>query len=257
MIANAIRKVVPARWRPIKYLEQHAFRNAGGRIHDGPFKGMRYIEDSYFSAYIPKVLGMYEREVNPALERAVAAGPPLVIDVGAAEGYYAVGLALRLPNARVVAFEMSEKAQQFLRKMSEMNGVTDRVEVRGRCDRGDLQALLAEHPRAFVVCDCEGFEAILLDPLRVPGLKTATILVESHDFILPGLAEELTERFAATHRIERVWSGDRSPSEYPFRSAYLKMLPHRYKKWVVSEWRPTRMSWLAMEPLEPAGPGSA
>jgi hypothetical protein len=249
IVADAIRKVVPARWRPVTYLEQHAYKNTGGRVHDGPFKGMRYIEHSYFSAYIPKILGMYEREVNPAIERAIAASPELVIDIGAAEGYYAVGLAMRLPAAKVIAFEMAEKGQALLRTMAEMNGVADHVEVRGRCDRPDLQALLEQHPRALVVCDCEGFEAILLDPLRVPSLRTATILVESHDFILPGVAEELTERFTPTHRIERIWSTDRRPDEYPFKSTYLKMLPDSYKSWVVSEWRPTRMSWLAMEPL--------
>jgi hypothetical protein len=253
MIAHAIRKVVPARWRPITYLEQHTFRSTGGRVHDGPFKGMRYIERAQGSAYIPKLLGMYERELNPAVERAIAAAPGLVIDIGAAEGYYAVGLAMRLPGAKVVAFEMSEKGQQWLREMAELNGITGRVEVRGRCDRADLHDLLAAgvNPGALVVCDCEGFEAILLDPLRAPELTRSTIIVESHDFILPGIADEMTERFKPTHKIERIWSTDRRPEEYPFRSTYLSLLPTSYKAWVVSEWRPTRMSWLVMEPLQP------
>jgi hypothetical protein len=250
MIGRAIRKVVPARWRPITYLEQHTFRHTDGRVYDGPFKGMRYIERAQGSAYIPKLLGMYERELNAVVERAIAAAPALVVDVGAAEGYYAVGLAMRLPAARVVAFEMSENGQQWLRSMAELNGVADRVEIRGRCDRADLHDLLAGRPAgSLVVCDCEGFEAILLDPLRVPELKRARILVESHDFILPGIAEELVARFQSTHNIERIWSTDRKTEEYPFPSTYLKLLPHSYKQWVVSEWRPTRMSWLAMEPV--------
>jgi hypothetical protein len=209
---------------------------------------MRYIPKSYFSAYIPKLLGIYEREVYAAVDRACAARPDLVVDIGAAEGYYAVGLALRLPQTKVVAFEMMDEARALLGQMSAANGVQDRVELRGRCDRGDLDDLLTRHPQSLVICDCEGFEAILLDPLRVPGLRTASVLVESHDFILPGIAEELTERFGPTHRVERIWATERSPAEYPFDSAYLRMLPASYKAWVVSEWRPTRMSWLWMEP---------
>src|SRR5688572_21245165 len=151
MLGKLLRLIIPARWRPITYLENHAYRHSGGRVHSGMFKGMRYIPHAYFSAYIPKLLGTYERELTAAIDAAVAAKPELVVDVGAAEGYYAVGLALRLPGTKVVAFEMAPKAQELLRKMVEMNGVQGQVEIRGRCDRPDLQELITRHPRALVI----------------------------------------------------------------------------------------------------------
>ena len=76
-------------------------------VLSGPFKGMRYpLRSSGQGGLLPKLLGTYERELSPAIERLISDRPTLVVNVGAAEGYYAVGLALRAPQAQVIAFEM-------------------------------------------------------------------------------------------------------------------------------------------------------
>ena len=43
----------------------------------------------------------------------------------------------------------------------------------------------------MVVCDVEGYEEYLLDPAIVPSLSNATILVEMHDFVRPGVTTPL------------------------------------------------------------------
>ena len=73
---------------------------AGGRVFSGPFKGMQFIDESFENAFIPKILGIYERELHPAVEAAIALTPRLVVDIGTAEGYYAVGIARRLPTRK-------------------------------------------------------------------------------------------------------------------------------------------------------------
>ena len=77
---------------------------------------MRCIGNAAGNAHIhiPKLLGVYERELNPYIEQACALNFPLIVDVGAAEGYYAVGMALRNPSARVIAFEMDARAREAL-----------------------------------------------------------------------------------------------------------------------------------------------
>jgi len=209
---------------------------------------MNYVRQAYYSAYIPKLLGIYERELTGAIAEVCRMKPAKVIDVGAAEGYYAVGLARLLPDARIIAYEMTDTGQALLREMCRINNVTSQVEIRGRCDRPELESILADGQSALVVCDCEGFEAILLDPLRVPALRFASVLVESHDCFLPGLKEELAERFKATHDIEMFASTERDASEYPFMDAYVRALPKSYRAWAVSEWRPEVMYWLWMKP---------
>jgi len=249
LLANFARRVVPERLRPIGYLTHLVRDRTGRRVAGGPFVGMQYIEASTGSAYLPKLLGMYERELNRCVEALCDSKPEVIVDVGAAEGYYAVGLALRNPQARVAAFEMDERGRRQLAEMAQINGVAERVEVAGRCEPADLQrALQICSEGSAVVCDVEGCEQQLMDPAAVPALSRASILVELHDFIVPGVTEALKGRFSATHSIEHIWQQPRHRDEFPWTTAGTRLLPRRYLDWAVSEWRPVRMAWLWMTP---------
>ena len=71
---------------------------AGWQVQTGPFTGMHYIEEARSSALLPKLLGTYEDESPiPTLEAFLAAAVPHRDRHGCAEGYYAVGLARRMP----------------------------------------------------------------------------------------------------------------------------------------------------------------
>ncbi|WP_294232905.1 hypothetical protein [Prosthecobacter sp.] len=217
---------------------------------------MRYVKVSQGSAYIPKLLGIYERELVTQVEALIARAPRLVVDLGAGEGYYAVGLACRLPQTRVVAFEMEAVGRQALHDMAALNGVSERVDIRGKCEAADLAATLGDETDAVVVCDVEGYEEKLLDPVAVPALKRVPILVELHDFIIPQITEVLSERFGGTHHITHIWQEPRARADFPWRSLGTSLLPGRYLDWSVSEWRPVRMAWFWMEPLQSDAAGS-
>jgi hypothetical protein len=248
MLGNILRILTPERFRPIGYLNHLVRERTGLAVRDGFFKGMRYIHSSVGSAYIPKLLGIYERELTPCVEALISQSPRLVVDVGAAEGYYAVGLARRLPEAKVIAFEMEANGQKALHEMAKLNNVTSRLDVRGRCEPSDLAAALGTERHAVVVCDVEGYEEKLLDPSAVPALRNVAILVELHDFIIPKITETLKQRFGETHHISHIWQEPRTPSDFPWRTLGTKLLPPSYIDWAVSEWRPVKMAWLWMEP---------
>lgn len=248
MIANVIRRVIPKRFRPIGYLEHLVYSRTAGCLPCGPFAGTRYITSSVGSALVPKLLGIYERELNSCIEQACALKFPLIVDIGAAEGYYAVGLARRNPQARVVAFEMEAKGQSALKQMAGLNGVNGRLDIRGKCELANLQEVLGAAERSLVLCDTEGYEDILLNPESVSALQSAHLLVEMHDFILPGVTERVTKRFARTHKVERIWQEPRTRADFPYQTLGTVLLPKRYLDWAVSEWRPVRMSWLWMCP---------
>ena len=247
-VAEFIRRIIPARFRPIGYLTHLALKGSRHRVAAGPFAGMEYVESSNGSAFIPKILGIYERELTPSIEAACADRPDRIVDLGAAEGYYAVGLARRNPQAHVIAFEMEENGRKLLTEMVARNDLADRVEIRGLAEPPDLQAALEGAARPLVVCDVEGYEMVLLDPVRVPGLRGARILVELHDFIKRGSGQKIEDRFSGTHRVTRVWGEPRSSDEFPYRTIFTRLMPRAYLDWSVSEWRPELMSWLWMEP---------
>jgi hypothetical protein len=176
---------------------------------------MRYLDVSFGSTLFPKILGTYELEIHSHLARLCEHPFDLIVNIGAAEGYYAVGLARRLPFARVAAFECDAYARVCCRYLARINGVGRRVRVRGECDRTRLaQALNAGH-KTWVISDCEGAEVDLLVPGEVTALRRAHLLVETHDHLRGGAAETLIERFQRTHEIHRVASRPRALSDAP------------------------------------------
>ncbi|MBC7782496.1 MAG: hypothetical protein H7144_01545 [Burkholderiales bacterium] len=222
--------------------------HVGGKVAAGPFKGMKYIGESFYSAYMPKLLGIYEREVYPFIESAIAKKFPVILDIGAAEGYYACGMAIRCADSKIIAFEGEQEARKLNAQMAKINGVSDRIDIRGYCTRAEVKTILAETDRALLIVDCEGYEHILLDPLRSPDLAKATILVECHDFLVAGLTEELKERFAPTHDITQIMAIPRNASEFPKTTLYTRALGNARITHAVNEWRPVQMWWLWMTP---------
>ena len=100
------------------------------------------------------------------IERIVAAPYERIVDIGCAEGYYAVGLALRMPGTRIFAFDINEKAQAACRNLATLNGVSDRVTVGGLFSGADF----ADYGGSCVICDIEGAER---DAARPGGLSGA------------------------------------------------------------------------------------
>jgi 2-polyprenyl-3-methyl-5-hydroxy-6-metoxy-1,4-benzoquinol methylase len=84
----------------------------------GPFMRMQYLEEATGSVFFAKLLGTYELEINPAVEWIISYEPDLVIDVGCAEGYYAVGLATRCRSARVIGFDIESRARRLTAKLA-------------------------------------------------------------------------------------------------------------------------------------------
>jgi hypothetical protein len=214
---------------------------------------MKYVASGIGSVYYPKLLGVYERELHPIVEAISRIDADCIIDIGAAEGYYAVGLALHNPQTKVVAFEQTPKGQALVREMASQNRVADRVRILGRCEPGDLNAELAHAKRAVVVCDVEGYETTLLDLMAVPALAAAWVLVELHEFIIAGVGELIRGRFAGTHRITEIEQTERTRADYPFLPWYTRLLPAAYATYPVNEFRPARMSWLWLEPRASKG----
>jgi hypothetical protein len=250
-----LRRLVPARWRPLTYLEDKTRRETRCEVVGGPFRGMKYVERSFGSAYIPKLLGIYEHELARHVEKAIAQDFDQIVVLGASEGYYAVGMAYRCPESAVIAYESDPEARAALARMARLNGLGDRVTIFGTCDRGTLAAEILEAPdgkeetKRLLICDCEGGELILLDPLRLAALRNTWILVEVHDFCVRGTGDELRDRFLPTHHIERIWQDARDRrDEYPYADLYTRLLPSSYLHWAMSEWRPEPMYWYWMEP---------
>ncbi len=134
------------------------------------------------------------------------------MNIGSGDGYYAVGIALRAPNARIIAYDLTPVKQECLADMAALNGVRDRIDIRGACTAQELAML--NFDSVLVVCDCEGAEEDILNPQFVPWLRHATMIVELHDFYRPQATEILTARFQNSHQLQILKEYPRDPSRY-------------------------------------------
>lgn len=224
-------------------------RRLAHTVHQGPFAGMQYVGDSVGSAYYPKLLGTYELQLHPYIQRIVAARFPVIIDVGAAEGYYAVGLARMLPGTPIVAYEMTTRGQALVAQMAERNGVRAQLHIRGTCDANTLQQELIQYPKACIIMDVEGAEAQLLNPTAIPALLQCTILVELHPMEVKDVKQVVMDRFAASHHIEVITETPRTLAHFPLQlPAWMHSLYRPLILRSMSENRVEPMQWLYMTP---------
>ncbi len=188
---------------------------SNGTVVSGPFAGLRYVHRSIGSTYSPKLLGTYEKELWAVMEQIILIKYQSIINIGAAEGYYAIGLATRLPSARVICFESATKEHYLLRMLAAWNRVSGQISLQGVCTSRLLRATLRRSAPSLVICDAEGAEIELLDPEIVPALRQADILVELHDLERDGASRMLRCRFAASHSVTVIRSRERLPADWP------------------------------------------
>ena len=81
---------------PSAYATVQLARQSGCRVLTGPFVGMRYP-----ASFVPRLLfhgpyqvGSFEHELHPAIGEIADSRPATVVNVGSAEGYYSVGMAV-------------------------------------------------------------------------------------------------------------------------------------------------------------------
>lgn len=218
-------------------------------VRSGYFKGLKYTGYvSVGSALFPKLTGSYENELMPVLEKLEQNNYKEIIDVGCAEGYYAVGLALKHKDAVVYAFDIDSKARQVCSEMAEHNGVGKRLIVRGECTPewiGNTDAAA----RKLLICDCEGFERHLFTRSNIAALYKTDLIIELHPMHEPDVREYLVQLFKETHAVDFITSHDDRRKMHDLDAAYSAM-PLLDRARLIQEGRPFTMDWLILSPKQ-------
>lgn len=253
MIRNVVRALTPRKYRLVRRIAERIKVRAACEVVSGPFAGMKLEGGAVGSAETPRILGTYELELAPLIESIDWSRFDKVVDVGAAEGYYAVGLARRRDVRKVVAFEGTEAGRRLLAQTAHRNAVEPKLEIHGLCDLPALaQQLTPENGVFFLLMDIEGGEAILLDPRVIPALRHTFVVVEVHEFAVEGLAEMLRSRFETTHSIERIDPRPRKMSDFPPSLLEFGWLDKSFGGSAVvasmSEGRPESTFWFILRP---------
>lgn len=202
------------------------------------------------SAYYSKILGTYEMELREVIHELADAAPKKVINVGAAEGYFAVGLARKLQKVEVIAFESSESARNMLRELSTLNGVDSKINLNEECAKERLKQAINGESEVALIVDIEGGEKELLSPDEIKDLSALSILVEVHERNDPNLGEKLKNRFKATHIIQEITARERQFEDLPFNfpKSLQATFIGRWVKLMMDEQRGDGRLWLYLKP---------
>ncbi|MBX9616220.1 MAG: hypothetical protein K2X25_11545 [Caulobacteraceae bacterium] len=220
----------------------------GTRVRSGPFTGMDYVVKSAEGALLPRLQGIYERELHPDLVRFAGEGLEAIVDIGCAEGYYAVGLARMMPDVTVYAHDIDPVARRRCGLLAKANEVTDRVIIGEVFEGADFERFRGR--RTLVFLDAEGIENELLDPDLYPALRDMSVIVETHPMARPGVTERLIARFEASHHVVRL-DPRLNVAEVDPLLAGASHLDMMLAAW---EWRAGPTPWLVMRPHGWTGP---
>lgn len=211
----------------------------------GPFVGLRLPEMGAWSDYdlLSKIVGSYEAEIFPALEREIGRSPNAIINIGASEGYYAIGLKRLLPNSLVYTFDIDHNSFSVLDGTAKMNGVE--VVRLASFDYANPLAGLPELEtiRPLFVMDCEGYENNVVNmPYSVSA--NSSFIIELHDLFVPGTKDRLLKYFEGSHVVEIIDQRQRQLADYP----ELDEVRGPIASVVVDEFRGAAMQWLYAVP---------
>ena len=196
-------------------LLDHFSGRYGTAVRGGPFLGLEYTSDLIRLADAPvaKLLGSYEEELHEVIALEVRRAPAHFIDIGCAEGYYAVGFATACPSVYVHAFDLARSARASCRALAIHNGVDGRMAIGAQAGPDGLRKLPLNG--SLVLSDCEGCELDTFTTDVVRLLETAHVVVELHEDARPGVTETLVKRFDHTHTCALIQARRRNPLCYP------------------------------------------
>ncbi len=216
----------------------------------GPFRGMKLTTEAWWggSDRAAMLLGLYEQEILNELQK-IPDRYRTFIDLGAADGYYGIGVLVSGRFSKSYCYELSEEGRIAISTNARLNNVLDQVIIAGRADKGFHKDIPArEIDNAVVLIDIEGDEFDLFDETVFRALRNSIIFIEIHDWIEDAetKTKSLREQARMTHTIKMFSTGARELSSFDEVRLYSDT-----DRWLIcSEGRPRLMHWYRLDPVE-------
>lgn len=230
-------------------ISKEIYEKQGGRVACGFFKDMVIPNNISWGVadQAAMLLGLYEKEVQDILFLAPSHCTRL-IDLGAADGYYAVGTTLKGKFEEAICYEIDSGRRKIIKENALSNGVNDKIVIHGAAEKNFLDNFNDEDlSKYFLLIDIEGAEFDILNIDNLKKLKEAHVLVEIHDHRIDDghLAyEKLINNSNKFFNVQKIYNGARNPFENPL----LKDFSHDDGWLIASEGRKRNGHWLYLTP---------
>jgi hypothetical protein len=226
-----------------------AFDLCNGVVQYGPFAGMHLNRETWWGAEDlgSQCFGLYEKELLDLIDSGEQWDT--FIDIGAADGYYAVGMLLAGKASKVICFETSEHGQRAIDENWKLNGAIGDLEIHGTADELSLRSECSNlSEKTLVMVDIEGFEFDLLTAPVLDALCRCEIILEVHNWVddFELKYRSLLERLDTYFDIRIIERVDRTTANL----LELRDFTDDNRMLVVSERRPCLMRFLHMTPKD-------
>ncbi len=218
----------------------------GLTIKRGPFAGLKFPKRSlgHTNYLASKLAGVYE---PPVVEFLVEQAPAHehFVDLGSGDGFFLTGIGMKNPDIELIGYEINRHERELAREISAENSVA--FEARECADHEELKKLPANN--LLLLCDLEGLEEDLLDPIAVPQLTQATMAVETHVQFRPNVIQVLRDRFEESHEVTVIPAERANPADLP----ELAGRPSAEADFVVHDGHRSGEGWMTLVPRDISG----
>ena len=231
-------------------LSKILYQSFDGTVRYGPLKGLKLDSNPRWSNrdYASMLLGLYEKEILDSII-TVPTTHRTFIDLGAADGYYSIGVLINDLFDFSYCYEITEIGQKQVHLNANLNKVSDKVKVFGIAEKNFYSILLDEGvdlSKCVLLCDIEGGEFDLFSEKTFDAFKGSVIFIEIHEWHENGLAgfEKLKQCAKSNFEITEFTTGTRDLSIFP----ELKKFPDTDRWLICSEGRGQLMTFLRLDP---------
>lgn len=172
-------KITKKYWNILSY--EHAKKN-NFTVQNGVFKNLKINKNISWGRgdIASKIYGLYENKIQKKIKELKK---PILIDIGAADGFFAIGCLHSKLSKYCYAFEQNETSRLALHKTAELNNVANQISIMGKVDN---QVFLSSLPddldlsMAVILCDIEGEEYNFFSETILKKLQKCNLIIEIH-----------------------------------------------------------------------------
>ena len=224
---------------------------SNNKILYGPYSGTKILSTYGWSNidFCPKYLGSYEYQVQKKIiDLNKKKKFDYFIDLGAAEGYHIISLLKKKIFKQGLAFEISKKSREILKKNAQINKLNNRIRIYKDANLSSLKNTLRNfnHRRLLFLVDIEGQEYNLFDKDFCKIFSKGTFIIEEHPFNISNKRKikNFNQNIKKYYNVEIL----KDTPKNPFNFSILEKYSDDEKYLMMSEGRPESMQWVILQP---------
>jgi len=214
-------------------------------VQEGPFKGMIISEDQFWGLgdKASKILGLYEKEIQNLLNHIQEKNNfPTFIDIGGADGFFAVGSVKNNLFKNCEVFEISKRGRQSIEESAIKNNVADLISIKSEANEKTLSSI-ENINNSVILCDIEGSEYDLFSENLIKNMHPSNVIIEIHKN--PDISlNEFEDKFKNLFSINKITQEPRSLKGF----GELKNFNDNNRSLLASEGRSCIQEWWHLSP---------